>query len=118
MRLVVSLALWLIAAPSSFATVGVEYVCKSANGKDERLIQVDYQSADATKKVPCAVQYVKKTEATEGSNTQTLWTAAAQAGYCEEKAQGLADKLAQHQWVCTLSSMATAPTSTPTTSPN
>ena len=48
--------------------------------------------------VPCEVHYFKDTEA-PGEN-QVLWSAAQQAGYCEEKAAGLVAKLEGWGWDC------------------
>jgi len=48
--------------------------------------------------VPCEVHYFKDTEAP--GEDQVLWSAAQQAGYCEEKAAGLVAKLEGWGWDC------------------
>lgn len=48
--------------------------------------------------VPCEVHYFKDTEAP--GEDQVLWSAASQAGYCEEKAAGLVAKLEGWGWDC------------------
>ncbi len=50
--------------------------------------------------VPCEVHYFKDTEAP--GEDQVLWSAAQQAGYCEEKAAGLVAKLEGWGWDCGL----------------
>ena len=47
---------------------------------------------------PCAVVYNKDSE---GLESQVLWTAKTDGAYCEEKANGLAEKLKGHGWDCT-----------------
>ena len=54
--------------------------------------------------VPCEVIYRKSME----SSVQTLWRAYAEEGYCEARAQQLADKLSASGWQC-LSVAAEAP---------
>jgi hypothetical protein len=48
--------------------------------------------------VPCEVHYFKDTEAP--GEKQVLWSASQQAGYCEEKAAGLVEKLEGMGWNC------------------
>lgn len=48
--------------------------------------------------VPCEVHYFKDTEAP--GEDQVLWSAANQAGYCEDKAAGLVAKLEGSGWDC------------------
>ena len=62
------------------------------HGAKERVISVVYD--DPSSKVPCEVQYQKDGE------LKTLWRAVAQAGYCEEKAQGLVQKQIGWGWQC------------------
>ena len=47
---------------------------------------------------PCSVVYHK---VTEGFESQVLWTASYDGAYCEEKADGLVEKLKGWGWVCT-----------------
>jgi len=48
--------------------------------------------------VPCEVHYYKDTEAP--GEEQVLWSAQSQAGYCEEKADGLLTTLEGYGWDC------------------
>ena len=48
--------------------------------------------------VPCEVHYYKDTEAP--GDKQVLWSAQAQAGYCEEKTQAFVAKLEGWGWDC------------------
>lgn len=48
--------------------------------------------------VPCEVQYFKDTEAP--GESQVLWSAQAQAGYCESKASEFVAKLEGWGWSC------------------
>jgi hypothetical protein len=48
--------------------------------------------------VPCEVHYFRDTEAP--GEDQVLWSASQQAGYCEEKAAGLVEKLEGMGWNC------------------
>ena len=48
--------------------------------------------------VPCEVHYYKDTEAP--GDKQVLWSAAAQAGYCEEKTEAFVAKLESWGWAC------------------
>ncbi len=59
-----------------------------------RYVIVDYPSGAA---IPCSVNYEKTTE---NKPSQTLWRSANTKGYCEEKATGLANKLAGFGWDC------------------
>lgn len=47
--------------------------------------------------VPCSVVYNKPTE---GGESQALWSAESEHGFCEEKAQGLVTKLESWGWIC------------------
>ena len=48
--------------------------------------------------VPCEVHYYKDTEAP--GEKRVLWSAQAQAGYCEDKVDGLLTKLEGLGWDC------------------
>ena len=48
--------------------------------------------------VPCEVHYYKDTEAP--GDTQVLWSAQAQVGYCEEKTEAFVAKLESWGWDC------------------
>ena len=84
-------ALALIAFP--FSSQAASWSCK--HGSNVREIHIQTESPSSP--VPCSVVY-KKT--TEGTADQTLWTAANDAGYCEEKAKGLVEKLVSMGWAC------------------
>ena len=69
---------------------GEKYVCN--NGDAKRVISVMYESA--LEPVPCEVQYDK------GDGAQTLWSAQAEAGYCEAKASEFVAKQESWGWSC------------------
>lgn len=69
-----------------------EYVCR--DGNEQRLISVEYPHKGW--QVPCRVKYEKPTQ---GSTTYP-WQAEATPGYCEDKAEYLAQKLSRFGWVC------------------
>jgi len=85
-------ALALLAIPFS-SQAASSWSCK--NGSNVREIHIQSQSPSSP--VPCSVIY-KKT--TEGAADQTLWTASNDAGYCEQKAKALVEKLASLGWTC------------------
>ena len=64
-------------------------------GDLSRKIEVVY--SDPGQSVPCEVIYDKSAEGT----IETLWRANNEAGYCEARAAGLADKLSGMGWQCT-----------------
>jgi hypothetical protein len=84
-------ALALLAIP--FGSQAASWSCK--NGSNVREIHIQTESPSSP--VPCCVVN-KKT--TEGAADQTLWTAANDAGYCEEKATALVEKLGSLGWTC------------------
>ena len=59
-----------------------------------RYILVTYPEGSS---LPCTVDYEKPTE---GKPAQVLWQSANTQGYCEDKATGLANKLAGYGWDC------------------
>jgi hypothetical protein len=63
--------------------------------------------------VPCEVHYFKDTEAP--GDDQVLWSASQQAGYCEQKAAGLVEKLEGFGWDCGASDAAAESEATPDT---
>ncbi|AWK84315.1 hypothetical protein [Photobacterium damselae] len=71
-----------------------KYVCKSGNS--ERVIEVVYTNPDSS--VPCEVHYTKASE------TEVLWQASHEKGYCETKAQAFAEKLTSLGIPCTAAS--------------
>ena len=68
-------------------------VCK--NSGLTRKVTIQYEDPNA--KVPCKVLYEKPTE---DAPTQTLWTAAGEEGFCEQKTQEFLDKLKGWGWDC------------------
>jgi len=67
------------------------YVCSLNN--QERVIELKYPMGTPT---PCLVNYSKE------GDTQTLWRAQNQQGYCEEKAQEFVSKQEGWGWRCTI----------------
>ena len=62
------------------------------DGQLERVISIIYQDQDA--KVPCDVQYTKD------GQTETLWHAENEYGYCEEKVAEFIQKHIEWGWRC------------------
>lgn len=91
--LMLSLIAGIVCTGSVHAIDNQLTVCTS--GDQERKIEVVYEGDMA---VPCEVQYTK------ASGVQTLWAAATEEGYCEEKATGLIEKHGGWGWSCTLMS--------------
>ena len=87
------LTILLITLSTVAAGVGADaYICRHHEAVRE--IEVVYDSPGQT--VPCRVVYRKA----EGE--RTLWSASAQTGYCEEKAQTFVDKQRGWGWSCEL----------------
>ncbi|MGB3209483.1 MAG: hypothetical protein WBB19_02140 [Desulforhopalus sp.] len=63
-----------------------------ADGQQERIISIMYYDQDA--KVPCDVEYTKN------GQTEILWHAENEVGYCEEKAEEFTQKLTALGWQC------------------
>ena len=59
-----------------------------------REISVERETSDPA---PCSVVYNKDSE---GQGSSVLWTARSDGAYCEEKANGLAEKLTGYGWSC------------------
>lgn len=87
-RLMLCLSLLAIAFTSSAS----EYVC--THGTSTRTISVDYQADPEP--VPCRVKYDKSEE----GGVQYPWNAKNQAGFCEQKAAELAERLRSYGWDC------------------
>lgn len=80
------------------------YTC--TNGASQRLITVVYTTPGQV--VPCEVVYEKD------GQSNSLWRADAEAGYCEAKAREFADKQAGWGWTCSeTSTMASEEDDTP-----
>ncbi|MBI2601510.1 MAG: hypothetical protein HYW48_00490 [Deltaproteobacteria bacterium] len=74
----------------AFAVDAVKYQCKGADYT--RTVEVQYpQMTD----VPCQVMYER-----DAAGPQKTYWANGEAGYCEQKAQGLVDKLSQSGYQC------------------
>lgn len=67
-----------------------DYQC--SNGRSERTVSIIYSTPGQV--VPCEVVYSKE------GNSETLWRAQNEAGYCEAKAEALAEKLRGWGWQC------------------
>lgn len=68
------------------------WICEQSNLIRE--INVERQTANPA---PCSVVYNKDTE---GKGSSVLWTAQVDGAYCDEKADGLAQKLEGFGWTC------------------
>ncbi len=77
----------------AMAQDGPSYVCN--NGDLQRRVQVIYEPGVT---VPCEVHYYKDTEAP--GESQVLWRALNEEGYCEAKAAEFASKLEGWGWDC------------------
>ncbi len=60
-----------------------------------RQVDVRYRNPDQT--IPCRVEYRKPSE---GADTQILWSAELEEGYCESKAKEFLSKLESWGWSC------------------
>jgi hypothetical protein len=88
MRIIIS-SILAIFCFSQIALAGTTYVCTS--GDMERKIEVVYLGAGT---VPCEVRYTKN------GNTEVLWSAQAEGGYCEAKAAEFVEKQRGWGWEC------------------
>ena len=75
----------------NFAMADESYTC--THGQNERVISIIYE--DQTTKLPCDVRYQKDGE------TQTLWHAENEEGYCKQKAVEFVQKQVGWGWDCT-----------------
>lgn len=71
-------------------------IFECTNGELQRRVQVIYETGVS---VPCEVHYFKDTESP--GNSQVLWRALNEEGYCEAKATEFAEKLESWGWNCT-----------------
>lgn len=71
---------------------GPTYVCEHAGSV--RVISVEYVNPPSS--VPCRVVYEKTNE----NRVEHPWRARNERGYCEEKAEFLANKLSRMGWQC------------------
>lgn len=93
MRYSTLIGFFFLALPGFTLAQGAETAC--TYGDMVRRVVVMSEPGVA---VPCEVHYFKDTEAP--GEDQVLWSAASQAGYCEEKAAGLVTKLEGWGWDC------------------
>ena len=77
----------------AFGQTGTAYQC-SFDG-NQRRIEILTEPGVA---VPCEVHYFKDTEMP--GESQVLWTATTEAGYCESKAEEFVAKLREWGWDC------------------
>lgn len=98
MKTRISIALLALAVPCvAVAQDAGKFQC--THGDLVRRVEV-YTEPGVT--VPCEVHYYKDTEAPD--ETQVLWSAQAQEGYCAEKAEEFVAKLQGWGWSCDASS--------------
>ena len=86
---------FLVALIPGFALgqAGTAYQC-SFDGKQRRIEILTEPGVT----VPCEVHYFKDTEMP--GESQVLWTATTEAGYCESKAEEFVAKLREWGWDC------------------
>jgi hypothetical protein len=102
----ISIALLSLAAPCiAIAQDAGKYQC--THGELVRRVEV-FTEPGVT--VPCEVHYFKDTEAP--GESQVLWSAQAQEGYCDSKASEFVAKLEGWGWSCSAAA-APVPTSEP-----
>ena len=82
----------VIAATAYASDEGTAYVCEHAGSV--RVISVEYVNPPSS--VPCRVVYEKTNE----NRVEYPWRARSERGYCEEKAEFLANKLSRMGWQC------------------
>lgn len=90
MRRLLLLGMACLGFGQAFAVNSVRYQCKGADYA--RTIEVQYPQQT---EVPCQVMYEK-----DATGPQKTYWANGEAGYCEQKAQGLADTLNQAGFQC------------------
>ena len=69
------------------------WICE--HGDLMRELEVKGENGEPT---PCSVVYSKETE---NQGSKVLWTAQSDRAYCEDKSDGLAEKLKGWGWTCT-----------------
>ena len=78
----------------AFAEAGDKYECTV--GDLVRRVEIMYETGMT---LPCEVHYFKDTEAP--GESQVLWRAMNEEGYCETKVAGFIEKLQSSGWTCT-----------------
>lgn len=89
MKTLLFASLFALTAGTSLAMDNQKTVC--THGTQQRIIEIIYTGEGA---VPCEVHYTKDME------TQVLWQAQKQVGYCEEKAAAFIEKQRGWGWEC------------------
>ena len=79
---------------AAIAETGAQYECKV--GDLVRRVEIMYETGMT---LPCEVHYFKDTEAP--GESQVLWRAMNEQGYCEAKVEGFIEKLESSGWTCT-----------------
>ena len=103
MRYVLPVAAVFIAAPGIAAAQEISTEC-TLGDLTRRVVIMSEPGVS----VPCEVHYYKDTEAP--GESQVLWSAQAQEGFCEEKAAGFVAQLEGWGWNCGAGSMPEPPT--------
>ena len=91
------------------AETGAQYQCTV--GELVRRVEIMYETGMT---LPCEVHYFKDTEAP--GESQVLWRAMNEQGYCENQASAFIEKLQSAGWTCTGES-APAPAAEPAAAP-
>lgn len=78
------------------------YLC--TQGDLQRRVEIMYETGVT---VPCEVHYFKDTEAP--GDSQVLWRALSQEGYCEEKTRDFITQLGAWGWSCNQNAAAATP---------
>ncbi|MEJ2471686.1 MAG: hypothetical protein P8Y91_04310 [Desulfuromonadales bacterium] len=91
MRLqIILIAILSVLLTTGSAVAGETYRC--IFGQQERIISVVYPKPDQT--LPCEVHYEKD------GQSEILWQAENEAGYCEEKARDFVEEQRAWGWIC------------------
>jgi hypothetical protein len=85
-----SALLFVASAATADTNEAPRFVCTS--GDSERVIEVVYRNPERT--LPCEVRYHKDGE------SETLWRAQNEAGFCERQAEEFATDQEQWGWEC------------------
>jgi hypothetical protein len=102
------LALAALAPPlAARAATDEAYMCR--NGERER--RVELQNPGVQERVPCQVVYWR--DATQPGDSESLWQAAHDYGYCIEQTRGLLQRLQDGGWQCQKASQAQAQVQAP-----
>jgi hypothetical protein len=87
----------------TFGQDATRYEC--SYGELQRRVEILYETGGT---LPCEVHYYKDSEAP--GESQVLWRAMNQAGYCEQKAEAFITKLQGMGWSCGAGTTPAAPT--------